>query len=105
MLVDYNDRKNAPFSNENIRQAVSRVMSGMEEGKRDAKRNANNLTMDTLSNHSTISPSQGEISNLKIVHLAILPSQGDILSVTSKRRISSSIMAEMINIFNELTIQ
>ena len=26
-LVDYNDRNNVPFSNENLRQAVSKVMA------------------------------------------------------------------------------
>ena len=39
------------------------------------------------------------------VHSTISPSQGEIASMTSERRTSSNIMAETINIFNELTIQ
>ena len=35
-LVYYNDRNNAPFSNENILQAVSRVMAETKEEKHDA---------------------------------------------------------------------
>ena len=48
MLVDYNDRNNAPLSNEKIRQSVSRVMADMEQEERDAKLNANNVTIDTF---------------------------------------------------------
>ena len=72
--------------------------------------------------HSTISPSQGKIANVKIVHSAIPPSQGvianvtyihftilssqgDISSGTSERLISSEILVETINGFNELAIQ
>ena len=47
-LVNYNDCNNAPFSNEKIRQAVSRVVAETEEEECDAERNANNLTMDTF---------------------------------------------------------
>ena len=47
----------------------------------------------------TISSSQGEIANVISVHFKFSPSQGDIVSVTSERRISSR------NGFNELTIQ
>ena len=60
--------------------------------------------MDTLFNHSTISPSQGEIENITSVHYTISPSQGDTASVTSEKRIFTDIMVETINGFNELKI-
>ena len=46
-LVNHNDRHNAPFSNENLWQAIIKVMVETEEEERNAERNANNLTMDT----------------------------------------------------------
>ena len=114
-LVNYNDRNNGLFSNEKIQQAVSRVMAETEEEERDAERNANHMTMDTISpfhnctispfHNCTISPSQGEITNVTSIHSTISPSQGEIVSVTSERRISSDMLAETINGFNELTIQ
>ena len=65
MLVDYNDRNNAPLSNEKIRQSVSRVMADMEQEERDAKLNANNVTIDTFLNQSPITNNtQGEIANM-----------------------------------------
>ena len=79
-LDNYNDRNNGPFSNGKIKQAISRVMVETEEEERDAERNANHVTMDTISNiymgrstldlttiglniHSTISSSQHSISS------------------------------------------
>ena len=47
-LVDYNDRNNAPLSNENLRKAVSKVMEETEEEERHAKCNDNNVTMYTF---------------------------------------------------------
>ena len=47
-LIDHNDRHNVPLSSEKLRQPVSRVMAETEEGERDARRNANNVTMDTF---------------------------------------------------------
>ena len=46
MLVDYNDRNNAPLSKDNIWQEVCGVIAESEEEERDAKHNANNVTMD-----------------------------------------------------------
>ena len=47
-LVDYNDCNNAPFSNKNIRQAVSTIMLETEEEQCDAESNTNNMTMDNF---------------------------------------------------------
>ena len=43
-LVDGNNRNGAPFSNENIQQAVSIVMGEMEA---ELEQNINKITMDT----------------------------------------------------------
>ena len=79
-LVDYNDRKNAPLFNEKIWQAVSRVMAETEEEERDAKSNANNVTMYTLFNQSPVK----------------INTQSKNVNVTNERRIPSSILAETI---------
>ena len=47
-LVNHNDCHNDPFSNENLRQAVSTVMSETEEEECNAKHKANNVTMDNF---------------------------------------------------------
>ena len=47
-LIDHNDRHNVPLSNGKLRQAVSTVMEETGEEALDAKRNANNVTMDNL---------------------------------------------------------
>ena len=105
-LVHYNDCNNAPLSNEKILQAVRRVMAETEEEERDSELNANNVTMDNFFIQSPIANNtQGEIVNVKSVHFTISSSQGEIANVTSERRISSEILAETINGFNELTIQ
>ena len=88
-LVDYNDRNNAPLSNENIRQSVSRVMAETEEEERDARRNSNNVTMYTFFNQSPV-PINTQRKNA---------------NVTNERRISSNILAETIKEVNGLTIQ
>ena len=65
-LGDYNDRNNAPLSNKKLRKAVGKVMAEMEEEQRDAKRNANNVTMDTFCHQSPVTTNtQGKIENLK----------------------------------------
>ena len=66
-LVDYNDCNNAPLSNEKLWQAVSKVMTKMEEEQHDAKRNANDVTMDTFCHQPPVTTNtQGEISNVTI---------------------------------------
>ena len=74
-------------------------MAETDEEEHDVERNANHVTM------YTISPSQGDIANVTCVHSTISPSQGDIASVTSERQIYFDMLAETINVFNELTIQ
>ena len=90
-LIDHNDFQNTPFFSEKLRQAVRRVMAETEDVERDAEHNKNNVTMDTFFNHSIISPSQGEIENLKSVHSAISPSQED-ANVTNEREIALGIL-------------
>ena len=64
-LADYNDSKNAPFSNDNIWQASSKVMAEMEEEECDAKRKPSNLTMDTFCHQSPVTTNtQGKIPNM-----------------------------------------
>ena len=63
-------------------------MKETEEEECDAKCNANNVTMDTLFHQSHVTTN----------------TQAEIANVTSERRISSEILAETINGFNELTI-
>ena len=53
-LVDDNGCNNAPLSNEKLRQAVSKVMAETKEEERDAKRNANNVNMDTFCHQSPV---------------------------------------------------
>ena len=76
-LIDHNDRHNTSSYSEKLRQAVSIVVAEMEEEERDAEHNANNVNMDTIFNHSTSSPSQGDILNVTSVHSTISPSQED----------------------------
>ena len=64
-LVNYNDLKNAPLSNEKILQAVSRVMAETEEEECDAERNANNLTMDTFLQSPVTIIKQKKYANVK----------------------------------------
>ena len=88
-LVDYNHRNNLPLSNEKLQQVVSKLIAEMEEEERDAKCNANDLTMDTFYNYSPITTNtQGEIANMK-----------------NKRQISLGVLAETIKGFNGFTIQ
>ena len=47
-IIDYNDHNNAPLSNENLQQSISKVMAETEYEERDAKCNADNVTMNTL---------------------------------------------------------
>ena len=53
--VDYNDRNDAPFSNENIWQAVRKVMAGEEADARNITLDAHNVTVDTFC-QTTVTP-------------------------------------------------
>ena len=79
-LVDYNDRNNAPLSNDKLQQAGIKVMSETEEEKIDAECNANNVTMDNLCHQPPVTTN----------------TQGKIPNVTNERRILSDILAETI---------
>ena len=46
--VDYNDHHNASFSNEKLRQSISKVMAETNEEKRNIISDANNVTMDNF---------------------------------------------------------
>ena len=47
-IFEHNDLHNVPFYNEKLWQSVSTIMEETEEEECDAKRNANNVTMDTF---------------------------------------------------------
>ena len=65
-IADYNDCNNAPLSKEKLRWEVSKVMAETEEEERDAKRSANNVTMDNFWHQSPVTTNtQGEIANVK----------------------------------------
>ena len=66
-------------------------MVDTEEEERDAEHNANNVTIDTYFNHSTIFPSQGDIENMTSFHSTISPLQED-ANVTNDRRIASDVL-------------
>ena len=83
-LIDHNYCHDAPLSSKNLRQAVNRVMAETEEEERDAKHNANDVTMEAFFNHSTISPSQVDIANVTSFHSTISPSQ-EYANVTNER--------------------
>ena len=103
-LIYHNDRHNAPLSSEKLRQEFSIVMEETEEEESDAKHDTNNVTMYNLFNHSTISPSQGEIENVRSVHSTIPPSQEN-ANVKHEMRIDLDIMKETIKEFSGLMIQ
>ena len=67
-LVDYNDRKNAPFSNEKLRQAISTVMEETEEMERNTILDANNVTMDTFCQSPVTTNTQEENTNAILIN-------------------------------------
>ena len=87
-LVNHNDHHNAPLYNEKLQQAVSRVMAKTEEEERNAKHNADNVTMDTFYQPPVTTYTQRNISN-----------------ITDERNISSEFLAEPIKGFKGLTLQ
>ena len=102
-LIDHNDRHNAPFYSEKFQQSVRIFMEENEKEERDVEHNVNNVTMDNFFNNYTISPSQGDIANMKSVHSNISPLQGEIENVTS---VHSTILPsqEYTNVKNERRI-
>ena len=87
-IIDHNDRHNVPLSNENLRQAVSRIMSETEEEERDAKCNANNVNMDTFIHSPDTTNTLRKKAN-----------------VQNERQISSDILAETMKGFKGLKLQ
>ena len=87
-VIDYNDHQNEPLCNSKLQQAISKVMADTEEKERDAKRNANNVTMDTFCQSPVTTNTQGNIAN-----------------VPNERQISSNILAETIKGFKGFTLQ
>ena len=65
-LVDYNDHHNAPFPNEKLWQAISKVMAEKEEEELNIILDANNMTMDTFFQSLTMTNSQEDIANVTI---------------------------------------
>ena len=86
-LTDYNDHHNATFSNGKLGQEISTVMEETEEEECEAKRHANNMTMDTFCQSPVMTNIQGNIAN-----------------VPNERQNSLKILKEMIKGFNGLTL-
>ena len=63
-LIDHNGCHNVPLSNEKLQQAVSTVISETEEGERDAKRNANNVSMDTFIHSPVTTDTPRKVTNV-----------------------------------------
>ena len=82
-FVDYNDRHNAPLSNDNLWQAVSKVMAWTEE----EGRNANNITMDTFCQSPVTTNLQRKNAN-----------------IPNERRIASDILSETLKEFKRFTL-
>ena len=82
-LVDHNDHHNAPFSNENLQQAVIKVMVETEE----EERNANNVNMDTFCQSPVT-------KNIQIKNA----------NVPNERQIPLDILAEIVKGFKGLTL-
>ena len=62
-LVDYNNRNNAPLSNDKLWQAISTVMEKMEEEERNFILDSNNLNMDTFCQFPVTTNTQGDNAN------------------------------------------
>ena len=82
-LVDYNDRNNAPFSNEKLQQAISKVMAETEAEERNIILYAHNVNMDNFCQSPVTTNTQRDNAN------AILTSErinnSDALAETLKR--------------------
>ena len=63
-LVYYNDRNNAPFSNENIRQAIRKIMAGKEMDACNITLDSHSVTVDILWKTIVILNTQGENENV-----------------------------------------
>ena len=64
ILVDYNDRNNAPFSSEKLQQAIITVMAETEEEERNIISDSNNVTMNTFCQSPITTNTQGDNTNV-----------------------------------------
>ena len=62
-ITDCNDRKGAPFSNENIRDAIRRFIVEEEAHDHNEPFDTNNITVDTFSQTPVIPNTQGKNEN------------------------------------------
>ena len=83
-IIQHNHRHGTPLSSKKLREAVIRVM---EDEEKDAKRNVNNITMDTFFQSPVTFNAQKKDAN-----------------VTYERLIASDILAETIKEFKGCTI-
>ena len=58
-LVDYNDRKNVPLSNEKIWQEMGKLISEEEANERIINLDDHNLTVDTFYQSPVMTNTQG----------------------------------------------
>ena len=63
-LIEHNDHHNVALSNDNLRQAIIKVVAETEDEDFEAKRNANNATMGNLSQSPVMTNTQGNIENV-----------------------------------------
>ena len=59
-LVDYNDRNNAPLSNEKLWQAISKATVETKAKERNIVIDANNMTVDNFCQTPVTTNTQGE---------------------------------------------
>ena len=62
-LVDYNDHNDAPFSNDNIWQAIHKVIAIEESDAHKITLDAHNVTADNFSQMTDTPNTQGEDEN------------------------------------------
>ena len=87
-IVDHNDHHNVPLFNEKLQQVVSKFTEETQGEERNITSDANNVTMDTFCQSPVMHNTQRNIAN-----------------VPNERRIYSDILAEMIKVFNRLTLR
>ena len=63
-VIEHNDHQNVALSNDNLRQAIIKVVAETEDEDFEAKRNANNATMGNLSQSPVTTNTQGNIENV-----------------------------------------
>ena len=87
-MIEHNDRSKTPLSKEKLWQAINTTVAETEDKERDAKSNANNMTMDTLIQP----PIRTNTPREKI-------------DIANERRIYLDSPTETLKVFNRLTLQ